>query len=402
LRISPYGVNQPGLLQTILGDHWQALKPKLVRKLPAEVATAAQVAVEKTLRCRTEDNGFARYRCQDCGKTHTLCFSCKSRFCPQCGKARAAQAATNASARLLNVWHRHLTFTVPPELREMLFWNRSLLSVVANAAARATLEAVGTRCRAHPPLPGIMATVHTYGRDLGWHVHVHVLCTEGGLRADGVWQPVKYFPATQYRRLWQQHLLSALRNKLKHQRGLKRQIGALYPKYPRGFIVNVMSRYFNGRQAAAYCCRYTGRPPLSEKRITAYDGKQVTLSYTDYRDGQEKRLVLSAKAFLLRLLQHVWPRYQRDVHYYGLYQPARRKAHTQAVVSASRYGEQVLPRPALSRWERLWQRLSQPQFACPYCGGTLFLENVFVGSYAHAPPKTQTVAKDNVQLSLCL
>jgi len=389
-------------LQTILRDHWQAVLPRLERELPADVAAAARTAIEKTLRCRTERNGFARYRCQDCGKTLTVCFSCKSRFCPVCGRARAAQAAQNARSRLLNVRHRHLTFTVPPELRGLLFWNRSLLGVVAKAAAQTTIAAVGTRCRAHPPLPGVMATVHTYGRDLSWHVHVHVLCTEGGLRADHVWQPVKIFPAQQYRRLWQHHLLSALRSQLKGSYRLKRQIGALYRKYPSGFIVNVMSRYTNGAQAAAYCCRYTGRPPLSEKRITAYDGKAVTLTYTDYRDGVEKTLVLSGAAFLLRLVQHIWPRYQRDVHYYGLYQPSRRRQHTEAVASASRYGEQVKPPVALSRWQRLWRRLSEPAFSCPECGGSLFLEKVSLGGYAHAPPKADVSAQDSGQLSLCL
>jgi hypothetical protein len=389
-------------LQTILGEHWQAVLPRLERQLPAEVAAAARTAVEKTLRCRTEQNGFVRYRCSDCAKTLTLCFSCKSRFCPVCGRARAAQAAQNARSRLLNVRHRHLTFTVPPELRGLLFWNRNLLGLVAKAAAKTTIEAVGTRCRAHPPLPGVMATVHTYGRDLSWHVHVHVLCTEGGLRQDGVWQPVKLFPAQQYRRLWQHHLLSALRSKLKGSYRLKRQIGALYRTYPSGFIVNVMSRYPNGVQAAAYCCRYTGRPPLSEKRITAYDGKQVTLTYTDYRDGIEKTLVLSGVAFVLRLVQHVWPRYQRDVHYYGLYQPARRRQHTEAVARASRYGEQVKPPTALSRWQRLLRRLSEPAFSCPDCDGSLFLEQLSLGGYAHAPPKTQAPAPECGQLSLCM
>lgn len=244
-------MNQPGQLQTILRDHWQSVQPKLARKFPAEVAQSIETAVEKTLRCRTQQNGFARYRCQDCGQSHTLCFSCKSRFCPVCGRARAAQAAQNASGRLLNVRHRHLTFCVPAELRALLFWNRSLLSVVAHAAAHATLEAVRTRCRAHPPLPGVMATVHTFGSDLGWHVHVHVLCTEGGLRDDGVWQPVKLFPAHQYRRLWQKPLLTALRSKLKGQRGLCRRVGSLYHTYPTGFIVNVMSSYQHGAKAAA-------------------------------------------------------------------------------------------------------------------------------------------------------
>jgi hypothetical protein len=185
----------PGLLLTILRDHWHRVEPLLSRRLPPAVAAAARAAVEKALRCRTLANGFVRYRCLACEAFHTVCFSCKSRGCPTCGKVRAAQAAKAAQGRLLNVRHRHLTFAVPAELRPLLFQNRSLLNVVAHAAAQTTLKAVGTRCRRHPPLPGVMATVHTFGRDLTFHVHVHVLCTEGGLRADHVWQPVNLFPS---------------------------------------------------------------------------------------------------------------------------------------------------------------------------------------------------------------
>lgn len=395
-------MTQSGVLHTILSDHWQDVKPLVERRFPADVAAACQSAVEKTLRCRTEQNGFARYRCEDCGSVHTVCFSCKSRFCPTCGKAYAAEAAREAQARLLNVQHRHLTFSVPAELRELLFFNRKLLGAVAQAAARTTLEAVGTRCRAHPPVPGVMATIHTYGRDLNWHVHVHVLCTEGGLREDGVWQPVHLFPAQQYRRLWQHHLLRELRRRLKGKPGIRRHLGSLYRKYPTGFIVNVMSRYPNGKQAAAYCCRYTGRPPLSEKRILAYDGERVTLSYTDYRDGEDKTLTLSARAFLLRLLQHVWPRYQRSVHYYGLYQPSRRKAAVAAVEQASLYGAQVRPKPALSNYERLLRVLREPAFPCPLCGGRLYLEQVCFRERAHAPPKSQEPVSETEQLSLSL
>src|SRR5262249_42010081 len=218
------------------------------------MAAAAREAVPKVLRCGTPENGFVRYRCTACEAFHTVCFTCKSRFCPTCGRARAAEAAANAQGRLLNVRHRHLTFSVPSELRPLLFHNRRLLSVVAKAAAQATLTAVGTRCRQHPPLPGGMATGHTYGRRLEVHVPLHLLCTEGGLRADGVWQPVKLFPAQQYRRLWQHYLLTFLRRQLKGDRKAQWLIGSLYRKYPTGFIVNVMSQYANGRKAAAYCC----------------------------------------------------------------------------------------------------------------------------------------------------
>lgn len=378
------------------------MEPLLDRYLPAQVAQAARDAVAKALRCGTPDAGFVRYRCLDCEAFHTLCFTCKSRFCPSCGRARAAEAAAKAQARLLNVRHRHLTFSVPSQLRPLLFQNRRLLSVVATAAAQATLAAVGTRCRNHPPLPGIMATVHTYGRDLTFHVHVHVLCTEGGLREDGVWQPVKLFPAQQYRRLWQHFLLTFLRKKLKGDRGAQRLIGSLYRKYPTGFIVNVMSQYTNGRKAAAYCCRYTGRPPLSEKRLVAYDGQQVTLAYRDYRDGQEKRVTLPAREFLLRLVQHVWPRYMRDVHYYGLYQPARRKCHAAAVARASRYGDQALPVPGPSRRERLLRALEAAALRCPACGGCLKVDRVEFPRRHHAPPNHGPPSAAGGQLALSL
>ena len=276
----------PGLLNKILCDNWSRVKEAVLSRLPPSVASAAETAVEKALRCRTDEMGFAQYRCADCNAIHKVHFSCKSRFCLSCGRARAQEAAANAQGRLLNVEHRHLTYSVPAELRALLFERRDLLSVVAKAAALTTLHAMGTRCRKHPPIPGITATVHTYGRDLNFHVHVHVLCTAGGLRADNVWQPVKLYPAQQYRRLWQYYLLKLLRKRLKGDRSAQWRIGRLHNIYPTGFIVNVMSHYRNGKQAAAYCCRYTGRPPLSEKRIVAYDGRKVTLAYQDCVSSQ--------------------------------------------------------------------------------------------------------------------
>ena len=389
-----------GVLLSILSDHWEQVEGLLDRRLPAAVADAARDAVTKALSCRKESNGFVQYRCDDCGAIHRICFRCKSRFCPSCGIARAQEAATNAGGRLLNVMHRHLTFSVPADLRPILFKNRELLSAVAKAAVETTLTAVGTRCLKHAPLPGVMATVHTYGRDLSFHVHVHVLCTEGGLRADGVWQPVHIFPAKQYRRLWQYFLLKILRRALRGNRRAQWVIGSLYKKYPTGFIANVMARYRNGRKAAAYCCRYTGRPPLSEKRITAYDGREVTIAYRDYRDGEDKTVTFSAREFLLRLLQHVWPRYQRDVHYHGLYQPSRRKEHVAAVAKASHYGDQVRPVLPRSRLERMLLALAGQKLICPSCGGRLHVEYVQFRSDRHVSQSKGPPDRGSRQLRL--
>jgi hypothetical protein len=256
---------------------------------------------------------------------------------------------------------------------------------------------MGTRCKAFAPVPGVMATVHTYGRTLDWHVHVHVLVTRGGLRADGVWQPIKIYPAAQYRRLWQYYLLKLLRQRLKANRSACWWIGRLHHIYPTGFIVNVMSHYRNGRKAAAYCCRYTGRPPLSERRIVSYDGKTVVLAYKDYRDGQDKTLSLPAVEFCLKLLQHVWPRYQRSVFYFGLYQPAKRRKNIQAVASASRYKNQVLP-TGISAAERLRSAISAQHTSCPDCGSTqYFAVEIRLPENKHVQAKSK---QETGQLSL--
>jgi hypothetical protein len=385
------------LIWQIISDHVDAVSSVLDFHFPPAVASAVRIVIFKLLRCGTAEGGFCRYRCASCGATHTVYLRCKCRFCPTCGLGQAAKAATDAQSRLLNVEHQHLTFSVPSELRPILFRDRSLLRVVAKAAAAATIHAMGTRCRAHAPLPGVMATVHTYGRTLDWHVHVHVLVTRGGLRADGVWQPIKLFPAAQYRKLWQYYLLKFLRQKLRKNKSAVHLIGYLHHQYKTGFIVNVMSYYKNGRKAAAYCCRYTGRPPLSEKRIIGYDGQMVTLAYKDYRDGEDKTLELTAVEFLLRLLQHVPPRYQRSVFYFGLYQPARRRKNIDAVAQASRYADQIRP-VSLSPKARLQAAFSRMRTQCPDCGSTAYYTDEI-----RLPERThvQTKAKaQSAQLSL--
>ena len=137
-----------------------------------------------------------------------------------------------------------------------------------------------------------------------------------------------------------------------------------------------MSHYRNGRKAAAYCCRYTGRPPISDRRIVGYDGKYVMIAYRDYRDNQDKTLTLTAEKFLLRLFAHVWPRYMRDVHYYGLYHPSRRRKHVEDAVNASKYRDQVRPVRAASRRERMIQALEGLGLRCLECGSYVILEYI--------------------------
>src|SRR5205085_1786739 len=58
-----------------------------------------------------------------------------------------------------------------------------------------------------------------------------------------------------------------------------------------------------------YLGRYTHRVAISNHRLVAHEGDQVTFRWKDYARGNKQRLMtLSAEEFLRRFVQHVLPR----------------------------------------------------------------------------------------------
>ncbi|WP_177159795.1 transposase, partial [Anaerobranca gottschalkii] len=57
----------------------------------------------------------------------------------------------------------------------------------------------------------MVCVIHTFGRDLKWNPYVHVLVTEGAIRKDNHWQPIKYFHYEMLRKRWQHLLLKSLK-----------------------------------------------------------------------------------------------------------------------------------------------------------------------------------------------
>ena len=53
-----------------------------------------------------------------------------------------------------------------------------------------------------------------------------------------------------------------------------------------------------------YLGRYTHRVAISNQRLPALDQGQVTFAWKDYRDGQKKRMTVSAAEFIRRFLLH--------------------------------------------------------------------------------------------------
>ncbi|WP_162232070.1 IS91 family transposase, partial [Pseudomonas meliae] len=126
-----------------------------------------------------------------------LCNTCHCRACPSCGKKATDQWIAVQNNRLPDCPWQHLVFTLPDTLWSLFFYNRWLLDALFRLAADNliyTAKRRGLRV-------GIFGALHTYGRRLNWHPHVHLSVTAGGLDEQGVWKNLSFHKEA-LRRRW--------------------------------------------------------------------------------------------------------------------------------------------------------------------------------------------------------
>lgn len=82
-----------------------------------------------------------------------------------------------------------MVFTLPQQFRTLFWLNRELFNELSGIAAQIILDiakAKGVRV-------GIFTALHSYGRDMKKHVHIHLSATLGGLTQDGQsWKTLRF------------------------------------------------------------------------------------------------------------------------------------------------------------------------------------------------------------------
>lgn len=73
-------------VKDILKGNYNNFKNKYWNKVPKDIRKHIDAAVSKILRCSDINYGFAEYRCEICGESTKVPFTCKSKFCNRCGK----------------------------------------------------------------------------------------------------------------------------------------------------------------------------------------------------------------------------------------------------------------------------------------------------------------------------
>ncbi len=195
-------------LREFFQEHYEAYAER--RRLPLYVHRAAYWIAH----CRTAELGGHVRRCPAGHVERAFYNSCHQRGCPQC-QAMATEAwLERQRARLLACAHHHLIFTIPHELNALWRWNRATMAQLLFDAVRAVLIELLGDPRYLGAKPAFLSALHTWGRSLSLHPHVHALAADGGLDENGVWvRPRRshFLPARVLMLLFRGKLLAALR-----------------------------------------------------------------------------------------------------------------------------------------------------------------------------------------------
>ncbi len=351
-------------LAEVLRQYW----PQYERQFGAAILRSHRRAVQAILNCRTPALGGEVFRCPDCRRDHYVYHSCNHRACPQCGQADAAQWVEHQKRKLLPVPYYLITFTVPEGLRAWLRSHQKQGYARLLRESAATLQDVAARPKYLGAELGILSVLHTWGRQLQFHPHVHCVVPAGGLRPDGLrWcRP----PATDFF-LPQIVLAARFRNRLKAALSELPDVADIpHSVWRQKWVVDVQPAG-SGETAIQYLAAYVYHTALGSQRILNADNGQVTFKYKDSADQHWCTLRLSATEFTRRFLQHVLPKGFQRVRYFGWLAPAA-KSRWQTILAWLDWSPPLKPPP-----------LTPTLPICPCCQKPMTL----LGQFPRPPPR---------------
>jgi Putative transposase/Transposase zinc-binding domain len=347
------------------------------RMMPSQKKALSDIAA-----CCTRELGGRLYHCDDCHETFWRYHCCRNRACPKCHASQTQEWLTERQAELLPCDYFHAVVTVPKELRAAFRRNQKLLYGLLMRVSAAVIQDLCAEKRLLGALPGILAVLHTWNGRLGYHPHVHLLVTGGGITTDGEhWEPARgefLVPVNLLSRKIAARFCAAL----------KAAAPALFEGIPasvwRRKWVSYCKHYGRGNDAVlSYLSRYVFRTAITNARILGMDQTHVTFRWKDRTAGAWSTERVPGVEFLGRFLQHVLPRGFHKVRYYGLWHPLRRKQADRAwlLLILTAPADTVLPPWRVSLRDTLSQ-LTEPSDQvldegadhdrarprCPHCG----------------------------------
>lgn len=306
-------------------------------------------ALDAIVNCQTSACGEMLVECPDCHTREYRPHSCGHRNCPQCQNHEATQWLERQRAKLLPVRYFLVTFTVPYELRGLIWSHqRTAFDAMFKAAAEAMRELAGNHRYLGGEI-GATGVLHTHSRRLDFHPHLHFVVPAGAIdKKEKLWKKKRWkflFPEKALATLFKAKLLESL-----EERELTVPDSVRYTRW-----VADSEAVGHGEKALEYLSRYLYRGVLSERSIIANTDGNVTFSYVEGKTGKTCRRTLPGEDFLWLIVQHVLPKGFRRARDYGFLHGNARK--TLQLLQLILHVRLSIP-----------EELPRSVFKCPKCG----------------------------------
>lgn len=269
--------------------------------------------------CRTQELGGHLKKCDTCGFEHPTYNSCRNRHCPKCQSLAKAKWLKKQTSELLPTGYFHLVFTLPHELNTLILLHKKLLLSILFKAVSETLLEFG-RTRLGGTL-GIIAVLHTWDQTLNAHFHLHCLIPAGALSMDQRrWISARknfLFPVKALSLVFRGKFLGLLKRR-SEQKNIEVPSQTLQALRKKKWVVYAQKPFGSPKTVLDYLGRYTHRVALSNDRILSLQNGQVSFSYRDRRDqDQKKTMSLDAQEFIRRFLLHILPQRFVRIRHFG-------------------------------------------------------------------------------------
>ena len=296
--------------------------PKYLEKHGESMLPSHRRALGDIVRCRTPVLGGHVYHCRGCGREHYAYHSCRNRACPKCHRRDVERWLERRRGELLPVPYFHVVFTVPHNLCEVIRSNQKVLYAVLMKAAATCLIDLARDPKHLGATVGVLAVLHTWGRTLVYHPHVHCLVTAGGVSADGQhWLASRkgyLAPVRALSRLFRGRFVALAKRRLP-------EISLPKALWDKDWVVYCQPPMRGPGQLLQYLGRYVHRVALTNGRIVQLTPEHVRFRYKPVDGKRWGAMTLEAEEFIRRFLQHVPPKGTHKVRSYGLWAPSNRQ-----------------------------------------------------------------------------
>ena len=336
--------------------------------------------------CRTAALGGHLDSCSRCGHQAISYNSCRNRHCPKCQTQARQRWLAAREQEVLPTAYFHVVFSVPHELNVLALENPRCFYDLLFAAASATLLEVAANPKRLGAEIGVIAILHTWGQNLLLHPHLHCVVPTGGFAPGrSHWVSAKndfFLPIPVLRKVFRGKFVAGLkrlrqRSKL-CRRGPARIFADLkqWPSCSGDCICG--AGWCTPKPLSADPCRcsailgrYTHRVAISNHRLSAFDGEQVSFQWKDYAHGNAQKLMtLAATEFLRRFFLHVLPKGFVRIRHFGF---LANRFRTQALAQCRRLLAASPPVATANREQTA-------SWLCPHCGAQMEVRQSFTAA----------------------